>query len=443
MGVPNVGLNEAANWGGSSMQPYTVVPLLPGLAFSARGTGVNSLTTDPALGTRVSGKQGTLDILIQTGAAVLAAAATGSITTVAGSELVDEVGVGSIQAVSGAQLVDGETFTLNDGVHAVTVFEFDSNSSVAVGHVAVAFTSADSAATVKSAIIAAINGVAGTLAITASSGGSDKVILVNDKGGAFGNHPILESVLDPGFIVTGMSGGGETFTLNDGVNPPTTFEFDSDGTVTSGNVAVTFTGGDSANTVRDSIISAINGVGAGLAITASSGGAGLVNLTNDAAGNFGNQPILSTVLAGGFLVSGMARGAGASSVRTVGYLTDSLTSPTKYIAIRVDSTNRPYVEITNNLGATVAEVSPSFDDIGTGQPVTIRLAWDSQHAIDGGRFATFKVNGQAVVAGDWATSPTTSWTSFKPQYLVLGVSLGDSDFDGSILSVQVSNVATP
>jgi hypothetical protein len=109
---------------------------------------------------------------------------------------------------------------------------------------------------------------------------------------------------------------GETFTLNDGINAATIFEFDSGGGVTPGNVAVAFTGGDSADVVRDSIIAAVNGVGAGLLITASNGGAATVTLTRDNVGYY-NIAITETVANVGFVVSGMSGGSGSASPDSV------------------------------------------------------------------------------------------------------------------------------
>jgi len=114
---------------------------------------------------------------------------------------------GSITVVGGASLVDGETFTISDGVNTPTTFEFDSNSSVTAGHVAVTFTNGDSATTVRDAVIAAINGVGAGLAVTASNGGSAKVSLVNDVVGTAGNQPITETVANSGFVAIGMTGG--------------------------------------------------------------------------------------------------------------------------------------------------------------------------------------------------------------------------------------------
>lgn len=327
MAVPSVGMNQAANMGGSSMQPHTAVPLLPSMAFSARGTGVQSLTVDQ-MGPRLSGRQGTLDILLVTGPTIAAVAATGSITVVAGSNL-----------------VDGETFTLNDGVNPAKVFEFDSNASVTPGREGVVFTGGDAIGVVKAAVIAAIN-AATPLAITAApGGGAGEVLLANDAATAAGNQTILETVANSGFIVVGMSGG----------------------------VTV-------------------------------------------------------------------------SPTRTVCVLTDDPTAPTRYIAIKLDSTNRPFVQITDALGTVVGAVTPGSAAIGASRTVAIRLAWDSANAVDtlSGRRASLRVERELVLSAPWTTNPTANWASFQPTHIMLGVALGaDADFNGVISAVQVSNVVTP
>jgi hypothetical protein len=84
---------------------------------------------------------------------------------------------------------------------------------------------------------------------------------------------------------------GDTLTLNDGTNPATVFEFDSGGGYDPAHVPITFTAGDDVATVAASVVSAINGVGATLRITAGTPTAGLIPLTNDVAGSAGNQTI--------------------------------------------------------------------------------------------------------------------------------------------------------
>lgn len=114
---------------------------------------------------------------------------------------------GSITTVTGANLVDGETFTINDGINAPTVFEFDSGGGVGGGNIAVAFTGGDTADQVRDSIISAVTGVGATLLVTATNGGAATVTLTADLVGAHGNHLVTETVANAGFVVSGLSGG--------------------------------------------------------------------------------------------------------------------------------------------------------------------------------------------------------------------------------------------
>jgi hypothetical protein len=122
--------------------------------------------------------------------------------------------------------------------------------------------------------------------------------------------------------ITTVSGShlvdGETFTINDGFNAPTAFEFDSNASVTAGRVGVAIVGADSADQVKSKIIAAVNGVGAGLGVSASDAGAGLVGLVNDNAGSAGNQPIAETVADVGFMVTGMSGGDASPTLSPIG-----------------------------------------------------------------------------------------------------------------------------
>lgn len=100
----------------------------------------------------------------------------------------------------------------------------------------------------------------------------------------------------------------ETFTLDDGVNTPTVFEFDVvPNGVTPGNVVVDVSGDTTADDVRDTIIAAINGVST-LDISAVTGGAATVNLQNDLGGTAGNTTSSETVANAGFIVTNMTGG---------------------------------------------------------------------------------------------------------------------------------------
>jgi hypothetical protein len=123
--------------------------------------------------------------------------------------------LGSINAVAGNLLLDGETFTIGDGDFHVT-FEFDIMGVIAANgvqptHVPVVVKGVgapggvDNSFQVASKMVVAINSVSGFL-VTASSI-SATVSLHDDGIGSAGNIPITETVADPGFNVSGMSGG--------------------------------------------------------------------------------------------------------------------------------------------------------------------------------------------------------------------------------------------
>jgi hypothetical protein len=115
---------------------------------------------------------------------------------------------GTITTVPVANLLDGETFTIDDGVNAATVFEFDvTGDGVGGGNVPVDVSVLITADEVRDAMIVAINGVGGTLDITAHNSGSAFVGLVHDNGSTGVAAALSETVTDGGFIVAGMSAG--------------------------------------------------------------------------------------------------------------------------------------------------------------------------------------------------------------------------------------------
>jgi len=118
----------------------------------------------------------------------------------------DTSATGSITTVATASLVDGETFTLDDGVTAVT-FEFDKTpDGVTPGNVAIDISALTTADEVRDAIIGAIQGTGG-FGITAADGGAATVSLTHIAGGTIGNTTSADTVANAGFIVTNMAGG--------------------------------------------------------------------------------------------------------------------------------------------------------------------------------------------------------------------------------------------
>jgi phage tail-like protein len=102
-------------------------------------------------------------------------------------------------------------------------------------------------------------------------------------------------------------GEGQTFTISDGVNPPTTFEFDADKSAKF--TAVPFTKEAKAETVAIAIAGAINGVGEELDVAAKVDGL-MVALQNGTPGAAGNVPIEEDVASERFVVKGMSGGTG-------------------------------------------------------------------------------------------------------------------------------------
>jgi hypothetical protein len=106
----------------------------------------------------------------------------------------------------------------------------------------------------------------------------------------------------------------ETFTLFDGVNVPVVFEFDlpPDG-ITGGRTLVDISADTTDVQVATRMVSAINGVGAGLALTASNvgGTSATVTIVNDVLGTIGNGPFWSdTVVDAGFIITQPSGGTG-------------------------------------------------------------------------------------------------------------------------------------
>jgi len=132
----------------------------------------------------------------------------------------------------------------------------------------------------------------------------------------------------------------------------------------------------------------------------------------------------------------------AGTAQTVCYLTDDPSNPVNYLAIRLDTSNRPFVQFTDQLGVIKAKTIPSFAVIAAGIRTEIELEWDAYTAIVTGRHSRFSVNGVEVDDSEWSPPPSIPWVNFQPTYLFLGAGLlGDVDFLGTVDSCQITNVA--
>ncbi len=113
---------------------------------------------------------------------------------------------GSIPSTAGSAITNLTGFVLNDGINPAIYFVFSTAAlaDASATKVRIAYTAGDTAATVQTAIIAAINAVTTALRITASDGGSNITTLTNDFGGFHGNVTIGNTTA---IAITGMAGG--------------------------------------------------------------------------------------------------------------------------------------------------------------------------------------------------------------------------------------------
>ncbi|XZE33033.1 GEVED domain-containing protein [Pirellulaceae bacterium SH501] len=177
-------------------------------------------------------------------------------------------------------VADGTTFRIDDGFRLVT-FEFDNDSVVTPGNIAVAFDTQDSPTIVAEKIVSAVRGTLLNLSIQSIGAGQLQILGSNlirvqtdtslmTQSGATGVLPTY------GFRVPSQDGqptgflDGQTFSVQRG-NTILTFEFDSNGILgTPTNIAVPLAG--TVDAISASVVSALNSAGLGLTATFTSGG---------------------------------------------------------------------------------------------------------------------------------------------------------------------------
>ncbi len=329
LAVPTALIGATPTWKGRSMAQHTVVPFIPGQCFEARGTGVFPLSQPGRFprGTRVSGRQGSLDLWLTAGV------------------------IGTERTV--AFLTDDPSSPYN------------------------------------------------FLAVKLDAS----------------NRPLLEvqQVVTPLSAATGVLTATGAITNTETVTIDTkTYTIQSVLTDVDGNVLQGSTVGDTL----DNLVAAIN----------LSTGAGSIY-----AASMTTHPTVRAV-----------RGAGDTMVVMAKILgTGGNTIPTTETAV-----NASWGGATLSGGAgsttTIADVTPSYGTIAAGEPIHVRMAWDSVNPVLSLRHASLSVNGEAIPSGDWSTDPTSAWPSFQPRYLVLGGDLlGASVFNGTIWSAQISEAVAP
>ena len=126
-------------------------------------------------------------------------------------------------------------------------------------------------------VIAAINGA--SIGVTAVDVGSDRVSLL-DATGASATGTGVQALAGSPFLVFGSSvDDGDTLMVTNGAGVTTPFEFDSDGSVAAGSVAITFAPGDTIAQIIAKTITAINAAGIGVSAVDVGGRILLANAT--------------------------------------------------------------------------------------------------------------------------------------------------------------------
>jgi len=113
-----------------------------------------------------------------------------------------------------------------------------------------------------------------------------------------------------------------------------------------------------------------------------------------------------------------------------------------FIAVSVDTLNRPFATITDNAGTTVAESQGLGLTIPAGEQVTFTVTWDSSELVPGagGYYAAAKHDGDVFDSGAWSTVPSAIWNSFVPATMFMGYRPGATEFNGTVLKVQAGNL---
>jgi hypothetical protein len=153
-------------------------------------------------------------------------------------------------------IVDGQVFTISDGRRTVN-FEYDTNGSVQPGNVAIDFSSAIIAEDVAAVTLAALRDSVLNIAPTLVS---PKVIYL----GLSLNGSVAEGT--SALSVVGVSralSDGRTFAITTSAGTET-FEFDSDGSSSSGNIAIPIALSNTEAEIGQQISDAIAGAGLGL-----------------------------------------------------------------------------------------------------------------------------------------------------------------------------------
>ena len=349
--TPNVGVNSVFEFVNSLANPT----LTPGELLPDGNYAVLVFPGKPAVGTTPAMpgdtvQQVALDILSAIQGANIgvtaSVAANTSQVSISGAASVTPSTPTSFTAPSGAQLADGETFVVTNLATGVqTTFEFDNNGQVAAGHIAVAYTTRDSAGTVASEMAAAINGASiGVSAVTAGAAvapatNGSQILLTAATHFVFSQGALVKNAATLTAVTGKALADDSTLQIfNSTTGSKTTFiyQLNTDTTpIPSGDIAIIYSITDTAATVASETAAAINAAGLGVSAVVSGSA---VSLIEQATGEFASplsvqSPTLGNTINGLF-------------VRTQDTTTQA--PQTLSVAARWTATDIPYV-LSGNL----------------------------------------------------------------------------------------------
>lgn len=126
--------------------------------------------------------------------------------------------------------------------------------------------------------------------------------------------------------------------------------------------------------------------------------------------------------------------------RSVAFLVDRWPSPTRFVGIALDDTNRPLAYLSVDGDGTLLGVGlPTGAANAQGTQMRVRLSYNLKEPIHLNSTALLQVNG--VDQDSWAVEPGVDPGLFHPNFLILGsqVILNYLSFNGSITWAQTSD----
>lgn len=215
---------------------------------------------------------------------------------------------------------DGDLLTISDGTTTV-IFEWDSNASVTAGHTAITIGAAATPTDAGNLLVTAITNAGLLIAPTNAAGvvacpSTQTDIAANSTWTCTGTVTTTRGPASFGIVTFSNTGpaDGDTITLHDGVRQ-FTFEADSGGGVTAGNVPFTATG--NATTAMTSFKNAVIASGIGLSFNNSATAAAAVTMTINSLGKVDSTTTWSKSAGAANVTLNQPTGGGTASAQSI------------------------------------------------------------------------------------------------------------------------------